>query len=203
MIRGNPVEVARFIPACAGNALRAFHWTIPPAVHPRVCGERAITLPAANQSNGSSPRVRGTQFHAWEWDLPRRFIPACAGNASLQPVDSPRPTVHPRVCGERLPSLDLMKRFCGSSPRVRGTLTDPRIRYLHHRFIPACAGNALMSIASISSSVVHPRVCGGTHPITIGEHEVFRFIPACAGNAICRSMRHAAPSVHPRVCGER
>ena len=51
----------RFIPACAGNALR----------------REALALPDA----GSSPRVRGTLGQQCAAKLGRRFIPACAGNA--------------------------------------------------------------------------------------------------------------------------
>ena len=55
------IRVARFIPACAGNACLASLSVVMTTVHPRVCGER-ITLPGLGwPGNGSSPRVRGTQ----------------------------------------------------------------------------------------------------------------------------------------------
>ena len=95
---------SRFIPACAGNAPRSTAARRPCAVHPRVCGERA------RQRQRISRLVR--------------FIPACAGNACKRGGDN--------------------AKFTGSSPRVRGTLgyavTDPPAP----RFIPACAGNATL-----------------------------------------------------------
>ena len=50
----------RFIPACAGNIRqRPTRWPST-AVHPRVCGEHAVTPEQIDQYDGSSPRVRGT-----------------------------------------------------------------------------------------------------------------------------------------------
>ena len=115
----------RFIPACAGNAritqtfLRLF------AVHPRVCGERVSPLGPIIATHGSSPRVRGTRHQSASIPCMRRFIPACAGNASGDDGSSPMSPVHPRVCGERL-TIDYGKAAkAGSSPRVRGTLPYP------------------------------------------------------------------------------
>ena len=106
---------------------------------------------------------------------------------------------------------------------MRGTRLIQRPRDVDSRFIPACAGNALILSASASAWSVHPRVCGerdtrllchrsgsgssprvrGTHGVTELGDDNRRFIPACAGNAKdCRKSRHPSP-VHPRVCGER
>ena len=50
----------RFIPAYAGNAIRAFVWRGALAVHPRVCGERHDAHRSGVEPLGSSPRMRGT-----------------------------------------------------------------------------------------------------------------------------------------------
>ena len=89
----------RFIPARAGNGAGR---TRPPAtgtVHPRACGERSPVKSLKNANIGSSPRVRGTECGKQYVFLPRRFIPARAGNG--RPPDMPlrRSTVHPRACG--------------------------------------------------------------------------------------------------------
>ena len=52
---------ARFIPACAGNSRRCRPPSTPSPVHPRVCGELALSTPIRYFFN--------------------RFIPACAGNS--------------------------------------------------------------------------------------------------------------------------
>ncbi len=153
--------------------------------------------------NGSSPRVRGTHQIATQPLSPRRFIPACAGNAFAAPSrNSPWP-VHPRVCGERSKAWILAKTRSGSSPRVRGTLCNQLLKNVSDRFIPACAGNAAMSLSNWRLAPVHPRVCGergratidividggssprvrGTQPTTTWSPVAIRFIPACAGNA--------------------
>ena len=111
--------------------------------------------------------------------------------------------VHPRVCGEQ--SLSLIIR-----------LTSPG-------FIPACAGNSLISRIDTSYATVHPRVCGeqinrtsadfysdGSSPRVRGTVRDYldvctrkRFIPACAGNSSERDEPPPLATVHPRVCGEQ
>ena len=100
---GGSSQCGRFIPACAGNAQRA--WTLREeiTVHPRVCGERIEEAIQGTFRNGSSPRVRGTRGRRGPAQRGRRFIPACAGNASAT------------VGSER--------NRTGSSPRGRGTHT--------------------------------------------------------------------------------
>ena len=82
--RDRPRRVVRFIPACAGNSDRAE-------------GHAAT-------DHGSSPRVRGTRRHPPHHHPHVRFIPACAGNSSCTSPSSCRSPVHPRVCGELLPT---------------------------------------------------------------------------------------------------
>ena len=72
-------------------------------------------------SPGSSPRARGTHERRLSDRFRRRFIPACAGNASpSRPRTSPT-TVHPRVRGERDAAVAGHRFPTGSSPRARGT----------------------------------------------------------------------------------
>ena len=151
-----------------------------------------------------------------------RFIPACAGNTRWITRNRLLNTVHPRVCGEHLILSRTAKTFCGSSPRVRGTLREAAIITASSRFIPACAGNTLGGSCWPRRQPVHPRVCGehaqmdaptsrknGSSPRVRGTPVIpkimlciLRFIPACAGNTR-RIFRHCEIlPVHPRVCGE-
>ena len=131
----------RFIPAGAGNG-----WTVRQsgcclAVHPRGCGERQVQRVLQLQRFGSSPRVRGTESPPCSAARMVRFIPAGAGNGSHFSDIPPRPTVHPRGCGERsAPAWAALASF-GSSPRVRGTDDAVLGGPLRNRFIPAGAGN--------------------------------------------------------------
>ncbi len=218
-----PAGGRRFIPACAGNAEPPGGDEIVESVHPRVCGERLCAGTGAPAGRGSSPRVRGTLIRVRHLRAAGRFIPACAGNAPRRGrCPGPR-TVHPRVCGERLPICSTTTSACGSSPRVRGTLRLPRSSATCRRFIPACAGNARTRSARPGSGPVHPRVCGeraqryepedavagssprvrGTLAVAAQRQGQGRFIPACAGNACCSNAAAPVRPVHPRVCGER
>ncbi len=137
----------RFIPACVGNARNDLLHEIWLVVHPRVCGERGFSLPQALEDIGSSPRVRGTRDQRCDVISGQRFIPACAGNALSQSSERVKPSVHPRVCGERTQVLIRLVAAFGSSPRVRGTPTRRIDSTFQPRFIPACAGNALIAAA--------------------------------------------------------
>ncbi len=114
----------RFIPACAGNTSLVRIEGILSPVHPRVCGEHCWHQKRRLRNCGSSPRVRGTRDDEDRRRGIRRFIPACAGN-TWPPAVLPCPvTVHPRVCGEHFVSPLYLPHLVGSSPRVRGTLTQ-------------------------------------------------------------------------------
>ena len=147
-VRGTPHSagcqhcVLRFIPAGAGNARSLLFMPVKVAVHPRGCGERSISDRAAVAWAGSSPRVRGTRPEAYRGAGNRRFIPAGAGNAAPPTALSMSAAVHPRGCGERNVLLIMRNSWCGSSPRVRGTLPLVAGRRSRERFIPAGAGNA-------------------------------------------------------------
>ena len=73
-------DVGRFIPARAGNGARRSSQPTSTSVHPRACGERFNFACYTVASNGSSPRVRGTEEHCPKSSQPARFIPARAGN---------------------------------------------------------------------------------------------------------------------------
>ena len=133
------------------------------AVHPRVCGERGLAVV--------------------EHLAVFRFIPACAGNASLHYARRYQSAVHPRVCGERSAAEAVGHWLAGSSPRVRGTRK------------PSKAATDEVGGSS-------PRV-RGTPANPASDLQMQRFIPACAGNAPAWTGANAATAVHPRVCGER
>ena len=196
-------EICRFIPACAGNALKPPTLLDVRTVHPRVCGERTRNHGPICLQYGSSPRVRGTLRKQRHYSRNSRFIPACAGNAFHQHIKRKQSPVHPRVCGERQIPHRLASCHNGSSPRVRGTPIATIRTINNHRFIPACAGNAIHQNQKILDTTVHPRVCGeraenynlilclsgssprvrGTPPFIDKIRADARFIPACAGNA--------------------
>ena len=218
-----PLDLARIIPACAGDATVIDPARAVPADHPRVCGGRVRVASLAGRQAGSSPRVRGTR-----WALYWRSMGA---------------PDHPRVCGGRCLARYGEKRFVGSSPRVRGTrppassfprssriipagagtlLPAPGFR-TSARIIPACAGDASAQSMNLVSISDHPRVCGGRSPsytfMMVWESSSprvrgtlknvktrecrTRIIPACAGDAGLEPRLALRGPDQPRVCGGR
>ncbi len=111
----------RFIPAYAGNMTCSQSSADKWPVHPRVCGEHNPVRMSIEYKGGSSPRMRGTSAVTLVRNLFGRFIPAYAGNMTVQGASAPRWAVHPRVCGEHLRPSRRGASFAGSSPRMRGT----------------------------------------------------------------------------------
>ena len=146
--RGTPAAddpmtaLVRFIPAYAGNALALHAGTSSPAVHPRIRGERNDPENSLKIKDGSSPHTRGTLGGFFSRFCARRFIPAYAGNAVLDPRHAARPPVHPRIRGERARQGAYCRLVHGSSPHTRGTQAQEQGQGRHGRFIPAYAGNA-------------------------------------------------------------
>ena len=186
-------------------------------------GERTVVSRSTRAAVGSSPHARGTQRHRRLLGLWRRFIPACAGNAVWLNAAPTRPTVHPRMRGERRQSVGLRGADGGSSPHARGTPMRSMACAIYQRFIPACAGNAEERQSGRKGGPVHPRMRGersissyltidkyGSSPHARGTREgsyvavaEMRFIPACAGNASGQPSAILICPVHPRMRGER
>ena len=114
-------RVARFIPACAGNALPVSSPSNWRAVHPRMRGERYLDQMCAIPAAGSSPHARGTRHRQIQRRAHHRFIPACAGNARHNGMSVRFESVHPRMRGERCRGFGLSASRIGSSPHARGT----------------------------------------------------------------------------------
>ena len=173
-------------------------------------------------TGGSSPRVRGTHHGFLSLILSRRFIPARAGNTVARDISGDRCAVHPRACGEHLPTSTTPTPWRGSSPRVRGTQQIMEPYTPPDRFIPARAGNTRLPSPPCPKAPVHPRACGehtsisitsslsaGSSPRVRGTRNQpgpgprgKRFIPARAGNTKPPCRPGADQPVHPRACGE-
>ena len=150
----------RFIPAPAGNIGQTERETDDFPVHPRACGEHLWSLGASVSAAGSSPRLRGTFCYEKNIRNVRRFIPAPAGNISCRGCRPRRNTVHPRACGEHKIEEESASTESGSSPRLRGTLSERVAPMVVFRFIPAPAGNITSQMEIYMAAPVHPRACG-------------------------------------------
>ena len=126
------------------------------------------------------------------------------------------------MCGEHAADGPAQVAEQGSSPRVRGTLTEADGWKGMTGIIPACAGNTICRQLGISYKRDHPRVCGehalavgvacvdqGSSPRVRGTRHVLAvvgrvagIIPACAGNTSPFWPHGSRLGDHPRVCGE-
>ena len=191
-------------------------------VYPRWRGEHWLCNSSTHDHVGLSPLARGTllcRFHIT--GLPR-FIPAGAGNTTVQTAGYYFFAVYPRWRGEHL-LLELVECcYSGLSPLARGTLLMVSFLQLAHRFIPAGAGNTAIYGSSIIISAVYPRWRGehtrriqrrrqrrGLSPLARGtlffQEFIFlieRFIPAGAGNTYSACLRTRSTPVYPRWRGE-
>ena len=179
----------RFIPACAGNRFLGTVSNFFHSVHPRVCGEQALTGSSGCASDGSSPRVRGTVSYRIRAVGRKRFIPACAGNRFFPLYLVPAAPVHPRVCGEQIEHIACCLLTAGSSPRVRGTGKRHIVMITVFRFIPACAGNRQDPAAINLPDTVHPRVCGEQAIVQQHPEYVLGSSPRVRGTVNCGTGR--------------
>ena len=174
------------------------------------------------ETDGSSPRARGTLGALTSRIGKIRFIPAGAGNTDAGWRSTMKTTVHPRGRGEHAVASFCQRYRPGSSPRARGTQALHIAEQHRHRFIPAGAGNTLHPGRGTILLSVHPRGRGehsgqpeapclyaGSSPRARGtprahrrQRQARRFIPAGAGNTGWSRLCASLCAVHPRGRGE-
>ena len=148
------------IPAYAGNTSLSGNLEDFGGDHPRVCGEHVRNDRAIEARAGSSPRMRGTQGAHVPHRRTAGIIPAYAGNTSPSRSANPMAKDHPRVCGEHKGFYGHALEAWGSSPRMRGTLSEERNVDNKTGIIPAYAGNTRKRRPTENGLGDHPRVCG-------------------------------------------
>ena len=141
---------SRITPAYAGKRSRCtfvqrLRWD-----HPRVCGEKMVSMIPHRRSRGSPPRVRGKGIKRGCHSHQCGITPACAGKRRLRRRFSTLPQDHPRVCGEKNCGSKLAFRTMGSPPRMRGKALDLNLLTASLGITPAYAGK------SASASTLHP-----------------------------------------------
>ena len=88
-------------PACAGKRDAGPRSQSEARDHPRMCGEKRVTVTPMRASTGSPPHVRGKDADTVPAVRCKRITPACAGK-SVAPFSYPlRIRDHPRMCGEK------------------------------------------------------------------------------------------------------
>ena len=186
-----------------------------------MCGGTTRRCCAGLPERSLSPRVRGNHIVSVLVIVPRRSIPACAGEPQEFAAVEVSKTVYPRVCGGTEGSITIRRISHGLSPRVRGNPVRSVIRLAGQRSIPACAGEPGIRGVVEHFAKVYPRVCGGTGDghsslrVVVGlsprvRGNLFetlnflapeRSIPACAGEPGIFPPPVPPQQVYPRVCG--
>ena len=154
------LALGRIIPARAGKTSARNCSQSSPRDHPRACGENGAQEPAAERTDGSSPRVRGKPRGAVRAPWGPRIIPARAGKTSLRRADSSSRADHPRACGENARMSWGPRPASGSSPRVRGKRPHVLGAEAGQRIIPARAGKTGARPRAPAKPWDHPRACG-------------------------------------------
>ena len=145
-VRGNPncrsgsCLSGRSIPACAGEPGSGTITIRASKVYPRVCGGTFGKPAGKGLVKGLSPRVRGNPLLVMIKPVPRRSIPACAGEPSGLYARRLLYRVYPRVCGGTCHRPGNGPYAAGLSPRVRGNRSSRSAGYDTGGCIPACAG---------------------------------------------------------------
>ena len=213
----------RITPACAGKSLSYLRERDVTWDHPRVRGEKGMTIESSREVQGSPPRARGKAILT-SCPVPwGRITPACAGKSPSSPATSMCWRDHPRVRGEKPQHERAIGAGEGSPPRARGKGSIVINAQGMDGITPACAGKRILAGKRRHRRRDHPRVRGekGTakkfDPYTGGSPPRARgkdcadpprrwgegITPACAGKSTpCRGRLGPARD-HPRVRGEK
>ncbi len=127
------------------------------AVYPRWRGELVKRLLDPVMRRGLSPLARGTLFCVLLRPCHCRFIPAGAGNSSLNTWSNAASSVYPRWRGELYYSCRWREISSGLSPLARGTHRPNSTGPVRRRFIPAGAGNSTQCTYPTKPTAVYPR----------------------------------------------
>ena len=148
------------IPAHAGLTHQPATFFMKNRDHPRACGAHSIVVLISFDTQGSSPRMRGSPQDVLRRLYEAGIIPAHAGLTVLVILSAVCLRDHPRACGAHLMRYGSVSVSGGSSPRMRGSPLARRGTFSDVGIIPAHAGLTVMSTVDESIAGDHPRACG-------------------------------------------
>ena len=153
-------EQFRITPACAGNSIFIFFYSLNWRDHPRLRGEQYINNNARISTIGSPPLARGTVWSGLRDTWDSRITPACAGNSEKSRRFSILLRDHPRLRGEQGMYCLYIGNRMGSPPLARGTVRSPEDFPYCSGITPACAGNRECIVCILAIEWDHPRLRG-------------------------------------------
>ena len=214
-------ELARPIPAPAGQPFLIAKSKRRTRAYPRTCGAAHVLLALFLHGEGLSPHLRGSRNPLRLAHLGKRPIPAPAGQPSAHRAAAGAPRAYPRTCGAATGIHAGLWREGGLSPHLRGSRC--RMAPVPGRCgpIPAPAGQPNSKLYDKSDARAYPRTCGaapdrhrragddqGLSPHLRGSRERHRAagplqgpIPAPAGQPASGSRRRKGWGAYPRTCG--
>ena len=210
-------------PAYAGKSFPFFgiirlHWD-----HPRICGEKLISVKGESRPVGSPPHMRGKAASPFAFTIFIRITPAYAGKSKCQVWHGQSREDHPRICGEKHGPPPRLPLFLGSPPHMRGKDIRGVVQNVLFGITPAYAGKRTSLPIGRFRTGDHPRICGeklpreaaagvpkGSPPHMRGK-VIFLLVRLCKVRITPAYAGKRAPSAaasglcwdHPRICGEK
>ena len=110
--------------------------------HPRLCGEKALSVEIHASTTGSPPPMRGKDDQRGQILHDHRITPAYAGKSPFEVRVILLREDHPRLCGEKTKAARRRLMGTGSPPPMRGKgYTDKSLTAMD-RITPAYAGKS-------------------------------------------------------------
>ena len=150
----------RITPAWAGKSEVAFHQVRVSKDHPRMGGEKLITIKEGVCPKGSPPHGRGKVYVDGKQLTASGITPAWAGKSSPALRSKSNILDHPRMGGEKPfhPARD--SSAPGSPPHGRGKAARRLSRFTSSRITPAWAGKSFTASPQSQPDRDHPRMGG-------------------------------------------
>ena len=115
-----PVAGHGITPAYAGKSWQGCYHQGHHEDHPRICGEKAVSVTLYNGSMGSPPHMQGKEIPKGLVHRAAGITPAYAGKRTPGASAPGRGRDHPRICGEKSSGFMLIRLSLGSPPHMRG-----------------------------------------------------------------------------------
>ena len=131
-------------PAYAGKSGLGLFDVLPDRDHPRICGEKPNRLLWEHWKEGSPPHMRGKAMPASCSMVSPGITPAYAGKRTFVDISDVPTRDHPRICGEKQPTMSASSTSRGSPPHMRGKAIVPCVQRARCGITPAYAGKRLL-----------------------------------------------------------
>ena len=132
-----------------------------------------------------------------------RITPAYAGKRKWRLGTLSCTEDHPRLCGEKTPTMRNRPVGIGSPPPMRGKGCFSKVCYISIRITPAYAGKRMLTVKKNTLTEDHPRLCG--EKATRQQRKVKKIgsPPPMRGKVSQYKNMKQMCKDHPRLCGEK